>query len=91
MLRTALLSLTAVALVAADAPAAPAKPYPLDTCIVSDQPLGSMGGAATLVHEGQEVKFCCGGCTRAFKRDPAKFLAKIPAGGSATAPAPAKP
>ncbi len=87
MLRTALLSLTAVALMAADAPAAPAKPYPLTACIVSDEALGSMGAPVVLVHEGQEVKFCCKGCVRSFQKDPARFLAKIPAAGSATAPA----
>ncbi|MFM2091565.1 MAG: hypothetical protein RLZZ127_2054 [Planctomycetota bacterium] len=73
------------ALAAADTPAA-AKPYPLTTCIVSGEPLGSMGGAATEIHEGQEVKFCCRGCVRSFKKDPARYLAKLPA-GSATAPA----
>lgn len=55
------------------------KPYPLKTCIVSDEPLGSMGDPIVLVHDGQEVKFCCEGCTDTFKKDPAKYLAKLPA------------
>jgi hypothetical protein len=56
------------------------KPYPLKVCLVSDEPLGSMGDPVVLVHEGQEVKFCCEGCAGPFKKDPAKYLAKL-AGG----------
>lgn len=63
----------------ASAPAAGVKPYPLKTCIVSDEALGSMGDPIVLVHEGQEVKFCCDGCTDEFKKNPAKYLAKLPA------------
>ncbi len=78
----------AVALVGCDressSPAAvatgPVKPYPLDVCIVSGEKLGSMGDPVVMVHEGQEVKFCCDGCTGDFKKDPAKFLAKLTAG-----------
>lgn len=55
----------------------PAKPYPLEVCIVSDEKLGSMGDPVVLAHEGQEVKFCCDSCTPKFKKDPAKYLAKL--------------
>lgn len=53
------------------------KPYPLKTCIVSDNELGSMGKPVTKIHNGQEVKFCCKPCVKKFDADPAKYLAKI--------------
>ena len=42
-----------------------------------------MGEPVTLVHEGQTVKFCCKGCIKDFKKDPAKYLKKLdqPAAG----------
>lgn len=30
-------------------------------------------------HDGRRVYFCCAGCVEAFKKDPAKYLAKIDA------------
>ena len=56
-----------------------AKPYPLDVCIVAGEKLGSMGKPHVIVHEGQEIKFCCSGCEPDFKKEPAKFLAKLAA------------
>jgi YHS domain-containing protein len=53
------------------------KPYPLEVCIVSGEKLGSMGKPHVIVHEGQEIKFCCSGCEPDFKKEPAKFLAKL--------------
>ena len=53
------------------------KPYPLDVCIVSGEKLGSMGEPITIVHEGQEIKFCCDSCPPKFKKDPAKYLGKL--------------
>jgi len=53
------------------------KPYPLEVCIVSGEKLGSMGTPVVLVHEGQEVKFCCKSCLPDFKKEPANFLAKL--------------
>ena len=41
-----------------------AKPYPLKTCIVSDEKLGEMGKPYIFVHEGQEIKLCCKGCQK---------------------------
>ncbi len=55
------------------------KPYPLQTCVVTGEKLGEMGKPITLVYEGQEVKFCCGGCVKKFKADPAKYLKEIQA------------
>ena len=56
---------------------AKAKPYPSDICLVTDNELGSMGKPYRIVHEGQEVKFCCKPCVKKFNADPAKYLAKI--------------
>lgn len=53
------------------------KPYPLKTCIVSDEELGSMGKPVVFVHEGQEIKLCCKNCRADFDKDPAKHLAKL--------------
>ena len=59
-------------------PAKPAtvaiKPYPSSTCVVSGKKLGSMGKPARIVHKGQEIKFCCGGCIKGFKNDPAIYM-----------------
>lgn len=55
----------------------PSKAYPLDVCIVSGEKLGSMGDPIVLVHQGQEVKFCCKSCKPDFEKEPAKFLAKL--------------
>lgn len=54
-----------------------ATPYPLDTCLVEDSKLGSMGEPYVFVHEGREIKFCCEGCLPEFKKEPAKYLAKL--------------
>lgn len=65
---------------AGDAPAAEpakAKPYPLTTCIVTDEALDSMGGAIAKIHHGQEIKFCCKGCVKSFDKDPAKYIKKM--------------
>ena len=64
----------------AAAPADPnAKPYPLKTCIVSGQELGSMGEPMKFSYKGQEIKLCCKGCEKKFQADADKFLEKIAA------------
>jgi hypothetical protein len=57
------------------------KPYPLTTCVVSDEKIGADPAMTpyTFVHEGQEVKLCCKSCLKQFKKDTAKFMAKIEA------------
>ena len=52
-------------------------PYPLQTCIVADEPLGSMGEPVVIVHEGMEIKFCCDSCRPKFEAEPAKYLPKL--------------
>lgn len=51
--------------------------YPLKTCVVSDEKLGSMGKPYVLKHEGTEVQLCCKSCEKDFKKSPAKFVKKI--------------
>ncbi len=65
---------------AASTPAAsttPAIPYPLDTCLVSGEKLGSMGKPPEIIYEGRQIKFCCKSCIPDFKEDPAKYLSKL--------------
>ncbi|MFN7137843.1 MAG: hypothetical protein ACK4UN_00735 [Limisphaerales bacterium] len=58
--------------------AAPAKAYPLKTCIVTDEPLGGDHGEPyVFVHEGQEIKMCCKPCLKKFNKDTAKYLKKL--------------
>ena len=56
---------------------AAAKPYPLNTCLVDDMKLGSMGEPYVFVYRGQEIKFCCADCKPEFLKDPDKYLKKI--------------
>ncbi|MEK7952845.1 hypothetical protein [Luteolibacter soli] len=56
-----------------------AKPYPLNVCLVSGEKLGGMGEPVIIVHNGQEIKFCCEHCQPKFEKDPAKYLAKLEA------------
>jgi hypothetical protein len=82
---TALLVAASPALRAASsAPAAkPATPaYPLTTCVVSGEKLGGMGDAFEYIHKeagkpDRRVLFCCEGCVDDFKKEPAKYLAKL--------------
>jgi hypothetical protein len=53
------------------------KPYPLDTCLVMDAPLGSMGDPIVKVYGDQEVKFCCQPCVAEFESNQAAYLAKL--------------
>lgn len=52
-------------------------PYPLDTCVVSGEPLGSMGEPIVVEHEGTTVKLCCKECIEKFESDPDKYVAKL--------------
>jgi len=51
--------------------------YPLTTCAVSGEPLGSMGDPIEHVVGTKLVRLCCKGCTKAVERDPAKVLATV--------------
>ena len=52
--------------------------YPLTTCVVSGEKLGEMGKPVVINYQGIEVRFCCDMCGDSFKKDPAKYLAKLP-------------
>lgn len=52
-------------------------PYPSDDCIVTGNELGSMGDPIAMVHEGQEVKFCCAPCIKKFTNNPDKYMKNI--------------
>ena len=54
-----------------------ANSYPLSTCVVSGEALGSMGQPIVIDHEGVEVRLCCKGCVKKFNDDPAKYLEKL--------------
>ncbi len=98
---TAFSCLLTGAIQATDTPIAPTipKPYLLKKCLVSGAALGDMGEPVVQVYDGQEIKFCCGGCPKAFNKDPAKYIAEMnkqvatlaaaaaPAVGAAPAPA----
>lgn len=58
------------------------KPYPLDTCVVTGEKFGSMGDPYAFVHQGWEIRLCCKGCLKEFKKDPAKYVKKIEAAES---------
>lgn len=53
--------------------------YPMGTCIVSDQALGTMGDPVDYLYGNRLVRFCCKMCKGRFERDPAKYLATIDA------------
>ena len=57
------------------------KPYPLKTCVVSDEKIGADPDMKphVFVHEGREVKLCCKSCLKDFKKDTAKYIAKLEA------------
>jgi YHS domain-containing protein len=52
------------------------KPYKMDTCPVSGEKLGDKPHAI-VYKEKQEVKFCCKDCAAEFRKNPAKYSAKL--------------
>lgn len=54
-----------------------AKPYPLNTCIVSGEMLGGMDKPYVFTHDGQEVKLCCKKCLKKFNANAAKYMKTI--------------
>jgi hypothetical protein len=47
-------------------------------CPVTGQPLGSMGTPFRVVVAGRPLFVCCEGCVPALKKNPSKYLAKLP-------------
>ena len=56
------------------------KIYPFDKCVVSDEPLDANGKPKDVVYGTRLARFCCGGCAKAFKKNPDKFMAKVDEG-----------
>jgi hypothetical protein len=54
-----------------------ATPYPLETCLVTGNTLGSMGDPVSVIRDGRELKFCCSPCVEEFDTDREFFLAKL--------------
>ena len=71
-----LLSFAGISTAAEDAKA---KPYPLKTCVVSDEEIGKDADMKPHVftYKGQEVKLCCKSCLKDFNKEPAKYMKKI--------------
>ena len=74
-MKSALIALSTLVITAGLSLAASA--YPLKTCLVTDNELGSMGKVVPKIHDGQQVKFCCKPCVKKFNANPAKYLAKL--------------
>jgi YHS domain-containing protein len=64
------------------------KPYPMDTCIVSGEKLGSMGDPVVFAEGDQEIAICCAGCKKDFLKDKKASLAKIDAAAKKVKPYP---
>jgi hypothetical protein len=57
---------------------AKAKPYPLKTCIISDEALGGdHGDPYVFVHQNQEFKLCCKPCLKDFNKEPKTYHKKL--------------
>jgi len=48
--------------------------YPLERCLISDEPLED---PVDQLYGTTLVRFCCKGCIKEFKKDPAKVVAKV--------------
>lgn len=57
--------------------AAQTKDYPLETCVVSNEGLDSMGEPVDKLYGVTLVRFCCKGCVKTFEKKPDGFLARI--------------
>ncbi len=56
---------------------ATAADYPLETCIVSDEPMELTEVVTVYRPQNRVVKFCCGSCEVLFDKEPEKYLAKL--------------
>ncbi len=51
--------------------------YPLKKCVVSDEPLGTMGKAVKVTSKGTDVYLCCKSCIEDFEKEPAKYVKMV--------------
>ncbi|GEP45814.1 hypothetical protein [Brevifollis gellanilyticus] len=77
-MKTKLTTLVTTLLLGLSLNAADVKPYPLKTCVVSGNELGSMGKPIKKVYDSQEIIFCCKPCIKKFEANPTKYLGKLP-------------
>ncbi len=71
----ALAAFVGLAMTAAPAAEFAGDAYPLNTCAVSGEKLGT--DAVTEVIDGRQLKFCCPKCVASFKKDPATYTEKV--------------
>lgn len=53
--------------------------YPLETCAVSGEELGSMGTPLDHVVDDRLVRLCCKSCVKELEANPAEYVAKVDA------------
>jgi hypothetical protein len=53
--------------------------YPLTTCVVTGEKLGSMGDPVDYVYGNRLVRLCCSACVPKFTKNPGKYLAMLDA------------
>lgn len=58
-------------------PAVAAAEYPINFCLVSGQPLGSMGAPVEVTYEGRTLKFCCESCIGEFQANADEYVKKL--------------
>ena len=76
-MKTTLTLLAATLLLFSGTAVAALKPYPMKTCLVTGNKLGSMGTPIAKTYGEQQVKFCCKPCVAKFEKNPERFLAKL--------------
>lgn len=57
--------------------------YPLKTCVVSGETLGSHGEIVDYVFAGRLVRLCCASCVKTLEENPTPFLEKLDAASGA--------
>lgn len=58
----------------------PSKDYPLKTCVVSGEELGSMGDRVAYKVGDVEIQLCCKMCVGKLQADPQKYVAMVRGG-----------
>jgi hypothetical protein len=51
--------------------------YPLQTCVVRGNTLGSMGNPAEVILAGRLVRLCCAPCEKELRANPARYIASL--------------
>ena len=51
--------------------------YAQDLCCIRREARRNGRRLSSIVYEGREIKFCCKGCLKDFKKDPAKYIKMI--------------